>query len=126
MARDQPTRVRRPLATRIDSLEQLEGLVLLRRDVVPRTCADLAQAIGVSERAMARALDGLAKQGLVAVEGKQWRYAPATPELVEDVGALADEYATRPIEVMNTILTRSIERMRALADAFRFRTMEKK
>lgn len=114
-----PADVRRLLAKRIESLEQLEVLLVLRRDGVARTCVELAHMLGASEDATARALAALAAQGLVAVDGTRWSYAPATDALRDDVRALADYYVSRRLDVVNAVSGKALARIRAFADAFR-------
>lgn len=110
------------LATRIDSLEQLEALLHLHR-IAPRAAAaaELIDGLGVRAPALERALAALAQQGLIEREGEEWRFAPKDEELRARVGELSALYASRRIEVVNAVSAKALARVQALADAFRLR-----
>lgn len=118
-----PPRLRAFLLEHIDSVAQLEALLLLRREDKPLSVAAIARALYVSEVVAADELAALRERGLLTVEeGKApaYRYAPATPEAAAMVDLLAETYARALIPVTNIVHGNPL-RLRRFADAFRFR-----
>src|SRR5687767_427775 len=99
-----PADVRALLREYVDSFEQLELLVLLRRErgdwPVPRAAA----AIGATEETALEALRALAARGLVATgagdAGTVWRYAPAEPRLDDAAAAIERGHADNRLDVV--------------------------
>lgn len=114
--------LRRFLAGRVDSLEQLEVLLYLHRQY-PASAAlpAVAAAVGTSDAALARALQALLDQGLVGKDGERWRFAPADEALRARVAELAKVYGTRRLDVVNAVSAKALARVQALADAFSLR-----
>ena len=108
------------LLEHIDSVAQLEALLLMRRERTPLPVAAVARALYVPEQAAAEELAALAARGLVTAEEGAWRYAPATPETAARVDELAATYARALIPVTNIVHGNPL-RLRRFADAFRFR-----
>lgn len=117
-----PTAVRRLIAERIESVQQLEILLLLRA----------APDKGWSSREVARALvtrvessedwlQRMTRDELLVRDGEEYRYAPATPELDHTVDGLAETYAKYRVAVVTLIFSRPSERVRTFSDAFRIR-----
>lgn len=129
---DLPEDVRRLLHEHIDSYEQLEVLLLLRRERYEAWTTDaLATRLHVAEALIAPALSTLKAAGLVTADangdsaGQPSRYAyrPASSGLDATVGILDREYAERPISIIKLMSANSIERVRTaalhtFADAF--------
>jgi hypothetical protein len=116
--------VRALIAERIDSLVQLEVLLLLRAAPDrPWTAAEVAQALRIDPTWATGQLGDLAARGLLAsadVPGA-YRYAPATPELVRAVTQLEKDYAERRVTVITLIFSKPVDKLRSFADAFRLR-----
>jgi hypothetical protein len=108
------------LLDHIESVAQLEALLLLRRERKPLPVAAVARALYVPEAAAAEELTALGVRGLVAVEEDAWHYAPATPETAARVDELAETYARALIPVTNIVHGNPL-RLRRFAEAFRFR-----
>jgi hypothetical protein len=109
------------LLDHIDSVAQLEALLLLRREGKPLPVAQVARALYVPEANAADELTTLGARGLLAAEEEGvWRYAPATPETAALVEELATTYARALIPVTNIVHGNPL-RLRRFADAFRFR-----
>lgn len=108
------------LVEHIESVAQLEALLLLRRERKPLPATTVARALYVPEAAAVEELRALATRGLVAAEDGGWRYAPATPAAAARVDELAATYARALIPVTN-IVHGNPRRLRRFADAFRFR-----
>lgn len=120
---DLPIAVRTLLADCIDSVEQLEILVLLHRERDRRfAAAEVSQELRTNVDSTRERLDELVARGLAAaadVDGAR-RYA-----LLQDreaaVAAVAEAYAARRVSVITFIVTKPVERIRSFADAFRLR-----
>jgi len=116
-----PESVKRLIAERIDSVPELEALLLLRehrgRDWTP---SDAGQRLYVSAAVAAHVLAKLAGHGFLSSGEGGYRYAPGV-ELASAVDQLAEAYAHHLVEVTQMIHTKPPPSIRQFADAFRFR-----
>lgn len=119
--------VRALLHEHIESYEQLETLLLLRRERYEEwTGEGLASRLRVRAELIDTALAGLEAGGLIqAIRASptQFVYRPASPGLDAAVGRLERAYAERPILVIQLMSANAIERLRTaalhtFADAF--------
>jgi hypothetical protein len=129
---DLPEDVRRLLQEHIESYEQLEILLLLRRVRYEAwTSASLATRLRINEALVAPALASLRAAGLLgadtsddpAAQPPRYAYRPSSSGLDATVGILDREYAERPISIIKLMSANSIERVRTaalhtFADAF--------
>jgi hypothetical protein len=129
---DLPEDVRRLLQEHIQSYEQLEILLLLRRVRYEAwTSGALATRLRISEALVAPALACLEAAGLLRTDTgndppaqpPRYAYRPASSGLDATVGILDREYAERPISIIKLMSANSIERVRTaalhtFADAF--------
>lgn len=122
-----PEAARRLIAEHIESVAQLEVLLLLRaaherswswQDVAAelRTAPELAEA----------SLGRLSRAGLVGVEidaeGRPcFRYEPSTPTAADAADKLAAAYATYKTAVIALIFSSPTDSIQGFADAFRLR-----
>lgn len=115
-----PGDVRRFIASYIDSVGELEALLLLRS--MPRDWAagEVAARLYTREADTVDMLDRLCRAGLLVRRDKAYRYECRTEELRLMVDALAGLYARQLIPITNLIHAKS-RRIRQFADAFRFR-----
>jgi hypothetical protein len=126
MEEEVPEDVRAFLSRYIDSYDQLEILLLLRRERSDWTAEDLRSRVKVSLSQIEAALAALCSHGLVqAVSPEKSHYiAVSRPDaLDETISRLAGIYASRPIEIIRLMSTNAIERvrtsaLRAFVDAF--------
>lgn len=117
-----PDSVRRFLLGHIDSVAELEGLLLMRRErLVPWTAAALAQRLYVGEEVAALVLDVLHRRELLAREPDGYRYEPASDELGTGVDAVAAMYSRSVIPITNLIHGKARPSIQQFADAFRLR-----
>ena len=73
-----------------------------------------------SDSATSLALEGLERAGLVACDPKTGCvYAPASPVLDATCARLDAEYKSRPVAVVNAIVTAPKQTLQTFADAFR-------
>jgi predicted ArsR family transcriptional regulator len=120
--------VSRLLAEHIDSVEQLEILLLVHG--APErawSAAEVAEALYTHPDSAGRRLDALGASGLLvrdAADGRCWRYRPRTEKLHAAVGDLAATYAERRVAVITLIASRPMDNVRAFSDAFRLRKKE--
>jgi len=110
-----PATLRVFLLEHIDSVAQLEALLLLRRIGTPLPTGKVAAALYVPESTAASELATLQARGLVAADPGGWRYL-ANPM----VDLLAETYAKALIPVTNIVHGNPL-RLRRFADAFKFR-----
>ena len=115
-----PKQIQRFIAGHIDSVGQLEALLLLRADGRSWRAAQVAERLYVGEAETVEILDGLCSGGLVLRCGEAYRYECRTEELRHMVDDLAQLYARQLIPITNLIHAKS-RRIRGFADAFRFR-----
>lgn len=127
-----PEDVRRLLHEHIDSYEQLEILLLLRRERYEAWTPDaLAARLHLGEALIGPALAALNTAGLIgtaaasgsATQPLRYAYRPASSGLDATVGILEREYAERPVSIIKLMSANSIERLRTaalhtFADAF--------
>jgi hypothetical protein len=122
-----PQPVRQLITERIDSVVQLEVLLLLARDAQRLwTPHDISQTLRIDESWAAGELSTLRTRGLVggvAAEGggPGFAYTPAAPELDAAVQELAKAYADRRVAVVSFIFSKPLDKIQTFADAFRIR-----
>lgn len=120
-----PEAVKRLIVDRIDSVAELESLLLLRSEPAHEWDArQLAGRIYVGENEAARLLETLCGRGFFGQgENGFYRYCPDSEALRETVEVLADTYRTRLIPVTKLIHAKSSagSSLQKFADAFRLR-----
>jgi hypothetical protein len=127
-----PARVKQLITEHVDSVMQLEVLLLLAgqggQPARGWTPAELAQQMRVDAAWVDTTLRGLAATGLAAMTdtgagaaAAQFSYAPRTPELAATVKELAEAYADRRVTVIGLIFAKPTDKLRTFADAFRLR-----
>lgn len=127
-----PDEVTQLLQASVRSIEELEVLLRLRSENLPRRASQLSEALNIHDSITESALLNLEQAGLVAraEDGRAFRFAPAKPELAPAVEALADAYQRNRVLVIMTISSNAIERMRhgvlqLFSDAFRISRSKK-
>jgi hypothetical protein len=120
--------VRALLHDHIESYEQLEVLLLLRRERHEQwTISGLAARTHIRGELIALALQGLESSGLVAAVDAapepHFAYRPASSGIDSAAGSLEREYAERPIRIIQLMSAHAIDRLRTaalhtFADAF--------
>lgn len=114
--------VRRFLTVHIDSVEQLEVLLLLRDEPARAWTPDeVASALRTSATSAVARLDDLARRGLARAEprSRSFRFAPADATLARQVDLVAAAYRDRRVTVIGFIYSRPLDPVRELARAFR-------
>jgi hypothetical protein len=104
------------IATHIDSVDQLEILLLLKRDGNRSWRAvEVSSALYTSSESAAACLAELSMRGLLQVTGnteeKLYRYAPK-PELAHAVSEIERLYPKYPVSIINSIFSKPKDRIR--------------
>lgn len=116
-----PSDIREFILAHIDSIAQLEALLLLR--ATPNELWDgvrTARRLYVSERECHEALARLCAEGLLSRTEDSYRYAGVAAEQAKMVDRLAEAYARHLIPVTN-IIHQKPRRIREFAEAFKFK-----
>jgi hypothetical protein len=117
--------VKRFLAGNIDSILELEILLLLRAQSARAFAADeLARELKIDAAWAAEQLARFATRGFLARTDAtpiQYRYAPSGPELDITIAAVAEAYATHRVTIVSLIFSKPVSTIRSFADAFRIR-----
>ncbi|HEX8824780.1 MAG TPA: hypothetical protein VF794_32975 [Archangium sp.] len=122
---DLPEDVRRLIGDHIESVEQLEILLLLyqHRGRV-WTAETVARELRIAPISAGERMDDLVHSAIVARgQGSpvEYRYAPESQKLDVAVAGLATAYSERRVTVINFIFSKPVDKIRTFADAFRLR-----
>jgi hypothetical protein len=115
-----PDRIRQFIARHIDSVGQLEALLLLRSIAEPLELARVARRLYINEAETKPILERLCASGLLEATRAGYRYQCSTEELRQLVDELAYLYGRKLIPVTHLIHAKS-PRIREFADAFRLK-----
>ena len=117
-----PDTVRTLIADRLDSVPELEAVLLLRQDATHEWTPDEAgRRLYVSTTVAAHVLAQLHAHGFLTERAGAYRYAPHGPAIADAVDQLATTWARHLVAVTNLIHAKASPNARAFADAFRFR-----
>ena len=118
-----PDDVSRFLLQYIDSVEQLEVLLLARMSPGRSWSAeDMARELYSHPTSIAQRFDRLLGGGLLRETSPGFvQYAPRAAELDAVVARLADTYRERRVAVISLIATKPMANVKAFSDAFRIR-----
>lgn len=116
------------LAQSIDSVEQLEVLLLLHQNPATAwTAESVARHLYREPTSVGRRLGVLRLLGLLQASDDPeptFRYAPRSEAIDATVGRLAEAYAGRRVTVLGLLASKPMDHVRAFADAFRLRREE--
>lgn len=127
MAKGIPESARALISEHIESVAQLEVLLLLRESGDRRWDAhDVAKELRTSAELAEAMLGRLSRSGFVGVEvdsdGRPcFHFAPASPALKRATDELAGVYATHKTAVIALIFSGPTDSIQGFADAFRLR-----
>jgi hypothetical protein len=120
-----PEAVRELIVRRIDSVADLEALLLLRNEPQQRWDANaVARRLYIDEARAAATLQRLVQRGLAAPQDGGWRYAAETPALADAVQALCDIYSQRLVAMTALIHGKTARGIEEFARAFVIRRKE--
>lgn len=118
-----PGDVRAFLAQHVDSIEQLEILLLLHQHPdMEWTAEETAARLHGNRESAARRLARLCDDRLLtgrAHSAPSYRYDPASVEMRDAVTRLAETYRERRVAVITLIASRPMDNVRAFSEAFR-------
>jgi hypothetical protein len=115
-----PDDVREFIQKHIDSIAQLEALLLLRRELsAPWNATTVAKRLYIPDQDAAEVLGELLARGFLQFDGKSYQYQCST-EVDTLVGCVADVYARQLIPMTHLIHNNS-NRIREFANAFKLR-----
>jgi hypothetical protein len=124
-ADDLPDEVRSLIARHLESMDQVDALLVLHQTPDRGwTAAEVADKLRVEPKGIVRALEHLDAAGLIARDAARahaYRYAPDTTVLARATQSLLDMYNRRPVTLIRAIYDRPPSAVRSFADAFRLR-----
>lgn len=120
-----PDAIAQFILEKIDSVAQLEALVLLRDNPKENWSAQaLANRLYISEQQTAELVIRLCAHGFViatASEPPLYRYQPSSIELQQTVDRVVEVYSKHLVPVTNLIHSKAKTRVQEFANAFKFR-----
>jgi hypothetical protein len=123
-----PGDVARFILERIDSVAEMEALLLLRSNPGQEwSVQELAKRLYISEQQTTDAVSSLCAHGIfVAISSAppMYRYQPASKEMQAMVDRVAEIYSKHLVPVTNLIHSKPTTRVQEFADAFKFRKDE--
>jgi hypothetical protein len=119
-----PDEVDRFIVQHVDTLEQLEILLLLRSNSAREFSADQVTAeLRLGPATAPARLADQAGRGFLGARGEppRYRYAPSSSEIGRQIDALAHCYSERRVAVITRIFSPRTDPIRSFADAFKLR-----
>jgi predicted DNA-binding transcriptional regulator len=119
-----PTELRQFIALHIESLAQLEALLLLRRERGrAMKLGELARTLYISDDMCRGMLVDLARRGFIEgeLDGESFRYATMEESTEGMISQLAEFYQNRRVAVITEIYSNPSKKVQTFADAFRLR-----
>lgn len=126
-ASDLPPALRAFLHSCIESITEVELLLLMRGSERPRTARDVASELGVPISVARRTVETLTARGLLEVQVGQetaYRFRPKSQELTRYCDLLAQYYITSRQSVLGFVATESRLAIKRFSDAFKLRDPE--
>ena len=125
MTTDFPSEIEQFIAQHIESLAQLEALLLVRREPERSwSCDDLSRQLYVAPDVCLGIVADLERRGFlerVSPQDEIFRYRPGDPAANRLIDQLADLYQQRRVAVITHIYSKPVKKVQTFADAFRFR-----
>ena len=117
-----PAPVRRFIAGHIESVGQLEVLLLLRAAADKEwTTDEVARAVVTQPASAAGWLEQLRSDALLGHSDGRYRYSPPGAEVERAIDDLAESYAKYRVAVIGLIFAKPSEQVRDFPEAFRLR-----
>jgi hypothetical protein len=125
MPEDFPPDIKRFIEGQIESLAQLEGLLLMRKEPQRQwTASEIAKSLYLPPEMGASLLDDFSRRGFVhelAGNGKCYSYRSIDAETDNLIDQLAAIYHERRVAVISLIYSKPLNKVQTFADAFRLR-----
>jgi DNA-binding HxlR family transcriptional regulator len=113
------------IAQHVESLAQLETLLLMRQDPQRHwDCAELSRLLYITPDMCGGLVKELEQRGIVVrvtESAAHYRYQPANADFDRLLGELAAIYQDRRVAVITQIYSRPQKKIQTFADAFRLR-----
>jgi hypothetical protein len=128
MANDFPAEIEQFIGQHIESLAQLEMLLLLRTESTRSwSCYDLARQLYITPDVCTGIIADLERRGLVlrdAADSSLARYRSSGASVDQLIDQLAALYQQRRVAVITLIYSKPVKKVQTFADAFRLRREE--
>jgi len=125
MATEFPVEIEQFIAQHIESLAQLETLLLMRREAERAwTGSELSRQLYVTPEVCTGIISDLERRGFVvrdAASTDAFRYRSAGADVDRLVDQLAGLYHQRRVAVITLIYSKPVKKVQTFADAFRLR-----
>ena len=123
MTDDFPLELRQFIDRNVESIVQLEALLLLRRDPSRGWNADqIAKSLYISAEMSRALIADLDRRGFIKPQSEaMYSYQPTDPEADLLIGQLAKFYDERRVAVISLIYSKPVNKVQTFADAFRLR-----
>ncbi|MEX2316737.1 MAG: hypothetical protein WD669_06270 [Pirellulales bacterium] len=125
MADEFPAEILQFIDQNIESIAQLEALLLLHKDSQRQWSADeIAKALYITRDMADSLLVDMGRRGfarLVLPADARYSYQPRDADADRRIGQLASIYQDRRVAVISLIYSRPINKVQTFADAFRLR-----
>ena len=125
METDIPPDVLKFVLKHIDTLEQLEVLLLV--SALPDrewTGDDVYQVVKTNPNLVKKRLEEFTAKGFLVRAGEGYRYAPQNDEIARQIANVASFYKLGRHRLIELIYSPTTEEMRGFSEAFRFRKRE--
>jgi hypothetical protein len=125
MADDFSAEVKQFIDQNIESLPQLEALLLMRQD--PKrlwSAQDISKSLYIPIDSARSLLADMTRRGFAAMEPSEdarYSYHVGSPALDELIGKMATVYQERRVAVVSWIYSKPLNKVQTFADAFRLR-----
>jgi hypothetical protein len=120
-----PEDVLRFLESCIDSVEQLQILLLLHSEPERSwTSAQISRELRSTDTSIEKRVEGLYVRDVLRrppEKGDPIRFRPGTPELAKVIQRLSEQNQKRPYRVIDAIYSHPRKALKAFADAFKFK-----
>jgi hypothetical protein len=123
MHEDFPPGLRQFIENQIESVPQLEALLLLRSDPQRNwSDADVAKALYIPQDVAAALLAEFVRRGFATIVPPEARYAYRNRDKETDalISTLASVYQERRVAIISLIYSKPLNKVQTFADAFRF------
>jgi hypothetical protein len=126
MSDEFPAELRQFIANHVESIAQLEALLILRQETAHAWRAEpLAQRLYITPEMSEGILADLARRGFaVRSDEGEYQYAAGNADQDRLVNDLATHYRSRRVAVITEIYSKPVNKVQTFADAFRLRREE--
>lgn len=128
MANDFPAEIEQFIAQHVESLAQLEMLLLVRQESARSwSCFDLARQLYITPDVCTGIIADLERRGFVlrdAADSNLFRYRSGRADIDQIIDQLSDLYQQRRVAVITMIYSKPVKKVQTFADAFRLRREE--